>query len=67
MTVVEVVYQLFRHNDSLNLLLVAPSNDAADLLVDKSAPYVPPSEMRRVIAYSHSIEQVLAVREGRFN
>jgi helicase MOV-10 len=55
---IEVVYQLFRHKDSLNLLLVAPSNDAADLLVEKLAPYFPPSEMKRIVAYSRSIEQV---------
>ena len=52
------MYQLYRHSEYLNILLVAPSNDAADILVEKLAVHIPPSEMRRVIAYSRSIDQV---------
>lgn len=52
------MYQLHRHYENLNILFVAPSNDAADILVEKLSSYFPPSEMRRVIAYSRSIDQV---------
>jgi helicase MOV-10 len=38
--------------------LVAPSNDAADILVEKLAPLFPPSEMCRVLAYSRGVDQV---------
>jgi helicase MOV-10 len=53
----------------LKILLVAPSNDATDILIEKLAPYFPPSEMMRVLAYSRSIDQVPTtvrpyVREG---
>ena len=41
----------------LKILLVAPSNDATDILVEKLAPYFPPSEMMRVLAYTRSAEQ----------
>mmetsp|Transcript_2660 Transcript_2660/g.7368 ORF Transcript_2660/g.7368 Transcript_2660/m.7368 type:complete len:1107 (-) Transcript_2660:51-3371(-) len=63
-TLVEAVYQLARlHKYSkdqpkLKILLVAPSNDASDILVEKLAPYFPPSEMIRILAYSRSINQV---------
>lgn len=57
-TVVETVYQLNRQSEYLNILLVAPSNDAADILVEKLSTLFPPSEMRRVIAYSRTIDQV---------
>lgn len=60
-TVVEAVYQLVRNNEYLNILLVAPSNDAADILVEKLSSHFPPSEMKRVIAYSRSIDQVSSV------
>lgn len=39
-------------------MLVAPSNDAADLLVERLAVVFPPSELRRILAYSRSIEAV---------
>lgn len=42
----------------MNILLVAPSNDAADILVEKLSVYFPPSELRRIIAYSRTIDQV---------
>ena len=57
-TVVETVYQLNRQNEYMNVLLVAPSNDAADILVEKLSSLFPPSEMRRVIAYSRTVDQV---------
>lgn len=41
----------------LKILLVAPSNDATDILVEKLSPYFPPSEMMRVLAYTRSINQ----------
>lgn len=50
------------HN--LKILLVAPSNDAADLLTMRLATYFPPSELRRILAYSRSIDSVLpAIRD----
>jgi helicase MOV-10 len=57
-TVVEAVYQLARQEDDLRILLVAPSNDAADVLVERLASYFPPSELRRILAYSRSVETV---------
>jgi len=38
--------------------VVAPSNDATDILVEKLSQYFPPSEMVRVLAYTRSIDQV---------
>jgi superfamily I DNA and/or RNA helicase len=63
-TLTEAVYQLARlhkynkEQKKLKILLVAPSNDATDILVEKLASYFPPSEMLRVLAYSRSISQV---------
>ena len=57
-TIVEAVYQLARHRSKPNILLVAPSNDAADLLVEKLAQFFPPTEMRRLLAYSRSSDQL---------
>ena len=42
----------------MTILLVAPSNDAADILIEKLSPYFPPSEMRRILAFSRSIDTV---------
>ena len=36
--------------------MVAPSNDAADILVERLASYFPPSELRRILAYSRGID-----------
>lgn len=60
-TVVEAVYQLARHASKPKILVVAPSNDAVDILVAKLSSYFPPSNMRRLLAYSHSIGQLLPV------
>ena len=72
----EAVCQLARlhtynpnHQKKLKILLVAPSNDAADILVEKLSPFFPPSEMMRILAFTRTIDQVppLArpyVREG---
>jgi helicase MOV-10 len=63
-TIVETVYQLARlhtynsNQRKLKILLVAPSNDASDILVEKLAQYFPPSEMLRVLAYTRTINQV---------
>jgi helicase MOV-10 len=57
-TVAEAVYQLAKHPDQMKILLVAPSNDAADILVSKLSRYFPPSEMRRILAFSRSIDTV---------
>jgi helicase MOV-10 len=57
-TVTEVVYQLAKHPDRLKILLVAPSNDAADILVAKLSSHFPPSEMRRILAFSRSMDTV---------
>ena len=59
-TVIETVYQLAKVFDQSKLLLVAPSNDAADILVERLADYFPPSELKRILAYSRSIETVPA-------
>lgn len=73
----ETIYQLgrlrgqqnSRNDGKLKILLVAPSNDATDILVEKLSPYFPPSEMIRVLAYSRTLDQVSPaarpyVREG---
>jgi helicase MOV-10 len=60
----EAVYQLARlhrydrKQKKLKILLVAPSNDATDLLVEKLSAYFPPSEMLRVLAYTRNISEV---------
>jgi superfamily I DNA and/or RNA helicase len=54
-TVVEVVYQLVARNQK-KVLLLAPSNDAADLLVERLQPFFPPSELCRSLAFTRSIE-----------
>jgi superfamily I DNA and/or RNA helicase len=56
-TVVETVYQLAQ-KCGLKILLVAPSNDAADILVERLMSYFNPSEMRRILAYSRTLETV---------
>lgn len=53
-TVVEAVYQLAMQKQ--RILLVAPSNDAADILVERLSSYFPPTEMRRLLAYSRSVD-----------
>jgi len=67
---VEAVYQLAnlhtydqsmktkKQLTKLKILLVAPSNDATDILVEKLSPYFPPSEMIRVLAFTRSMDQV---------
>lgn len=57
-TVTEIVYQLAKHPDRLKILLIAPSNDAADILVAKLSSHFPPSEMRRILAFSRSMDTV---------
>ena len=58
-TLVEAIYQLVNlRKFDLKILVVAPSNDATDILVEKLSQYFPPSEMVRVLAYTRSIEQV---------
>lgn len=57
-TVVETIYQLGKRGKKI--LLVAPSNDAADILVERLAAYYPPSEMRRILAFSRSIDMLPA-------
>jgi len=56
-TVAEAVYQLAKHKSKPKILIVAPSNDAADNLVEKLSAFFPPSEMRRILAYTRSLEQ----------
>jgi len=64
-TIVEAVYQLARHKDDLRILLVAPSNDAADILVERLSSYFPPSELCRILAYSRSIDACpIAIRDN---
>lgn len=60
-TVVETVYQLAKYGDGkCKILLTAPSNDAADVLVERLASYFPQTELRRIIAYSRPIETIPA-------
>ena len=55
----EAIYQLANlQNHNLKILVVAPSNDATDILVEKLSQYFPPSEMVRVLAFTRSINQV---------
>jgi superfamily I DNA and/or RNA helicase len=56
-TVVETIYQLGKKLKK-KILLVAPSNDAADILVERLSDYFSPSELRRILAYSRSINTV---------
>jgi AAA domain len=42
----------------LKILLVAPSNDATDILVEKLSPYFPTSEMIRIVAFTRSMDQL---------
>jgi DNA polymerase III delta prime subunit len=57
-TLVEAVYQLASQNK--RILLMAPSNDAADILIQRLASYFPPSELRRLLAYSRSRDSLPA-------
>ncbi|KAG7358960.1 DNA/RNA helicase, superfamily II, SNF2 family protein [Nitzschia inconspicua] len=63
-TMSEAIYQLARLNvynqkqNKLKILVVAPSNDATDLLVEKLSVYFPPSEMLRVLAFTRNISDV---------
>jgi superfamily I DNA and/or RNA helicase len=57
--VVEAVYQLaVKHmrtgQESPTILLAAPSNDAADILVARLGTYFPPKLLLRVLAYSRN-------------
>ena len=55
----EAIYQLANLSDhDLTILVVAPSNDATDILVEQLARFFPPSELVRVLAHTRSIEQV---------
>ena len=56
--IAEAVYQLAKHNSRPKILIVAPSNDAVDILVEKLSAFFPPSEMRRILAFSRSLELV---------
>ena len=65
----EAVFQLSRLPQPPKILLIAPSNDAADIHVEKLSQYFPPSEMLRALAYSRTMDQVPKevrpyVREG---
>jgi helicase MOV-10 len=55
---VEAVYQLARRKNKPKILVVAPSNDASDLLVEKLSAYFPPTEMRRLLAFTRSVDQL---------
>jgi len=55
---VEAVYQLARLATKPRILLIAPSNDATDILVEKLSSFFPQTEMRRLLAYSRSLDQV---------
>jgi helicase MOV-10 len=57
-TVAETVYQLAKSSRQAKILLVAPSNDACDILVERLAAYFPPTEMRRILAYSRTVENM---------
>ena len=59
-TVVETIYQLAKHQDKLKILVVAPSNDAADILVERLASHFPPSELTRILAFTRSVDSLPA-------
>ena len=59
-TVIETIYQLAKHKDNLKILVVAPSNDAADILVERLTPYFPPSELTRILSYTRTLDSVPA-------
>ena len=62
-TVVESVYQLAK-NQKKRILVVAPSNDASDILVERLSVLFPPSELRRIIAYSRTLDSVpISIRD----
>lgn len=48
----ETIYQLGKQGKKI--ILVAPSNDASDVLVERLSSYFPPSELRRILAYSRN-------------
>jgi hypothetical protein len=56
--VTETILQLARHKDGLKILVTAPSNDAADALVERLVSYFSPSDLKRVIAYSRNVDSV---------
>lgn len=55
-TVVEAIYQLGKQGKKI--LLVAPSNDAADVLAERLSLYFSSTELRRILAYSRNIESL---------
>jgi helicase MOV-10 len=57
-TVVEAIYQLAIRKRKI--LLVAPSNDAADVLLKRLSTHFSPSEMRRVLAFSRPLDSMEA-------
>ena len=61
--VVETVYQLAsrrlsNHEMRKKILLLAPSNDASDILVHRLSQFFPPKELVRVLAYSRRLEDL---------
>lgn len=57
-TVVEAIYQLAIRKKKV--LLVAPSNDAADVLLKRLSAHFSPSDMRRILAFSRPLDRMEA-------
>lgn len=57
-TVVEAIYQLAKCDKKI--LLVAPSNDAVDVLLQRLSIHFSPSEMRRILAFSRPLDAMEA-------
>lgn len=43
---------------NLNILLVAPSNDASNVLAERLTEFFPPSQLQRILAYSRRVEDL---------
>eukprot|EP00977_Amphora_coffeiformis_P005586 scaffold1171_cov177-Amphora_coffeaeformis.AAC.16 len=56
-TIAEAVIQLLRHNPNGHFLAIAPSNDAADVLLAKMSLYLKPDELTRILSYRR-IDQI---------
>ena len=60
-TLVEAIYQIFQTQRTARILACAPTNTAADLLIERLSTSVLPSEMLRIMAFSRPLEAVGSV------
>lgn len=71
-TIIEAMKQILSHDSKAKLLCCAPSNEAADLLVEKLHP-MPVADMKRVCAFQRSpvgvsevVKKYVRVGQGKF-